>query len=77
VRLDLEWDAKLLRLEEKYLVTLNLLRDIMENEASVADVVIGAEDEEIERALRDRASRRREILAEIDDFLFREDSGGP
>ena len=77
MRLDLEWDAKLLRLEEKYLVTLNLLRDIMENEASVADVVIGAEDEEIERALRDRASRRREILAEIDDFLFREDSGGP
>ena len=77
MRLDLEWDAKLLRLEEKYLVTLNLLRDIMENEASVADVVIGAEDEEIERALRDRASRRREILAEIDHFLFREDSGGP
>lgn len=70
-------DLATILLREKNLVMLNMLRDIVENEASVADVVVDGSDDVIESAIRIRAIRRREILAEIDDFLFREEAGIP
>lgn len=65
-------EDKLLRLKEKNLVMLNLLRDVAENEDSINVLPEGADDSTIERAVRDRANRRKEILGEIEDLLYRE-----
>jgi hypothetical protein len=62
-----------MQMHEKNLVLTNLLRDIVENETS--DIISRADtEEEFCRAMNDRAARRLELVAEIEDFLRREDA---
>lgn len=68
---------KIILLEEKNLVLINILRDILENEASIYCVRLSASDGEVEQAVANRASRRNEILYEIQDFLYREGKSLP
>lgn len=58
---------------EKNLVLANILRDIVENE-TVDIVSTSSTEEEFCRALNDKAARRLELVAEIEDFLKREDA---
>jgi len=62
-----------MQMHEKNLVLANILRDIMENE-TVDIVSTTSTEEEFCRALNDKASRRLELVAEIEDFLRREDA---
>jgi hypothetical protein len=58
---------------EKNLVLTNILRDIVENETG--DIFSSTStEEEFCRALNDKAARRLELVAEIEDFLRREAS---
>jgi hypothetical protein len=59
-------------LHEKNLVLLNLLRDVMENETHLGSLAPNAPDDEIHRALKNRATRRKEILCEIQVILAQE-----
>jgi len=62
-----------MQMHEKNLVLMNILRDIVENET--LDIVSATSTEEAFcRALNDRAARRLELIAEIEDFLRREDA---
>lgn len=62
-----------MQMHEKNLVLTNMLRDILENET--ADIFSRtATEEEFCRALNDKAARRLELVAEIEDFLCREDA---
>lgn len=72
MRCEMLAEEKLLLLKEKNLVMLNLLRDVMENEVSIHILPDGSGDAAIERAVHDRASRKKEILGEIEDLLYRE-----
>ena len=65
-------EEKLDLLTEKNQVMLNLLRDVMENEISVSILPAVVGDDVVERAMRDRSSRRREITGEIEYLLYRE-----
>jgi hypothetical protein len=62
------------RMHEKNLVMVNLSRDIMENETASSSLASTATEEEFCRALNDKAARRLELVAEIEDFLCREDA---
>ena len=62
-----------MQMHEKSLVLTNLLRDILENET--VDIISTTSTEaEFCRALNDKAARRLELVAEIEDFLRREDA---
>ena len=63
-----------LQMYEKNLVLTNMLRDIIENETSARVFSPTATDEEFSRSLNDRAARRLELVAEIEDYLYREDA---
>jgi len=62
-----------MQMHEKSLVLTNLLRDILENE-TVDIISTTSTEEEFCRALNDKAARRFELVAEIEDFLRREDA---
>jgi hypothetical protein len=62
-----------MQMHEKSLVLTNLLRDILENE-TVDIISTTSTEEEFCRALNDKAARRLELVAEIEDFLRREDA---
>jgi hypothetical protein len=61
-----------MQMHEKNLVLMNILRDIVENETT-CDLSSGRTREDFMRTFVDRAVRRNEIVAEIEDFLRRED----
>jgi hypothetical protein len=62
-----------MQMHEKNLVLTNILRDIVENET--VDIISNTStEEEFCRALNDKAARRLELVAEIEDFLRREDA---
>lgn len=63
-----------MQMHEKNLVLTNLLRDILENETSGSIFASSSTDEEFCGSLNDRAARRLELVAEIEDFLYREDA---
>jgi hypothetical protein len=61
-----------MQMHEKSLVLTNMLRDIVENE-TMCDVSSVQSDEDLSRMLVNQVARRNEIVAEIMDFLRRED----
>ena len=63
-----------MQMHEKNIVLMNILRDIVENEAD-SDLCVNDEDDDaFWRRVNDRSVRRTEILAEIQHFLERENS---
>jgi len=60
-----------MRMHEKNLVLINILRDIAEKE-TFENFAAGATEAEIARSLADRAARRAEILGEIRHVLQQE-----
>lgn len=61
-----------MQMHEKNLVLMNIVRDILENETP-CDLSSGRTHEGFTRIFVDRTVRRNEIVAEIKDFLRRED----
>lgn len=61
-----------MQMHEKSLVLTNLLRDVVENE-TMCERAFEQSDEDLSRMMADQAVRRNELLAEIKDFLRRED----
>jgi hypothetical protein len=60
-----------MQMYEKNPVLTNLLRDIVEKE-TVDVISTTSTEEEFCRALNDKAARRLELVAEIEDFLHRD-----
>ena len=58
-------------LREKNLILINVLRDIIENEVVLAKIDLDENFRQIDRILINRETRRREIIGEIQDILYR------
>lgn len=66
-----QFEYLVLTLQEKNLIMVNILRDLIENE-EFPKLSTEDSDADFARIFMDKAVRRNEILAEIKDFLTRE-----